>query len=97
VLPPLPNTLFCATRVAGCTAVSIVVYWPARNRAYNVAAIYKAHPMFAGAGFDFWYPPEGPDGRFRQPTSVCPRWRAAMSCRSNGAVLIGMSERSQGG
>ena len=67
VLPPLPNTLF--TRDSSCWmygGVSInPMYWPARRReAYNVAAIYRAHPMFADADFDFWYPPEGADGRF---------------------------------
>ena len=30
-----------------------------------MAAIYKAHPMFAGADFEFWYPPLGDDDRFR--------------------------------
>ena len=50
VLPPLPNTLF--TRDSSCWiygGVSInPMYWPARRlEAYNVAAIYRAHPMFA--------------------------------------------------
>ena len=62
MLPPLPNTLF--TRDSSCWiygGVSInPMYWPARRReAYNVAAIYRAHPMFAGADFEFWYPHEG--------------------------------------
>ena len=62
VLPPLPNTLF--TRDSSCWiygGVSInPMYWPARRReAYNVAAIYQAHPMFADADFEFWYPHRG--------------------------------------
>ena len=61
ILPPLPNTLF--TRDSSCWiygGVSInPMYWPARRReAYNVGAIYRAHPMFADADFEFWYPPE---------------------------------------
>ena len=41
------------------------MYWPARRReAYNMAAIYKAHPLFAEADFEFWYPPLGDDDRF---------------------------------
>src|SRR6478735_2272571 len=49
VLPPLPNTLF--TRDSSCWmygGVSInPMYWPARRlEAYNVAAIYRYHPMF---------------------------------------------------
>ena len=67
VLPPLPNTLF--TRDSSCWiygGVSInPMYWPARRlEAYNVAAIYRYHPMFAEADFDFWYPPLGDDERF---------------------------------
>ena len=67
MLPPLPNTLF--TRDSSCWiygGVSInPMYWPARRReAYNVAAIYRYHPMFADADFEFWYPPQGDDGRF---------------------------------
>ncbi len=62
VLPPLPNTLF--TRDSSCWMYGGVsvnpMYWPARRReAYNVAAIYQAHPMFSGADFEFWYPQRG--------------------------------------
>ena len=66
VLPPLPNTLF--TRDSSCWIYGGVsvnpMFWPARRReAYNVAAIYKAHPMFADDDFEFWYPPR----RCRRP------------------------------
>jgi arginine deiminase len=100
VLPPLPNTLF--TRDSSCWiygGVSInPMYWPARRReAYNVAAIYKAHPMFAGADFKFWYPPEGPDGRFETADfGLASLEGGDVMPIGNGAVLIGMSERSQG-
>ena len=100
VLPPLPNTLF--TRDSSCWIYGGVtvnpMYWPARRReAYNVAAIYRAHPMFAAADFSFWYPPEGDDGRFE----VADFGLASMEGGDvmpigNGAVLIGMSERTQG-
>jgi arginine deiminase len=100
VLPPLPNTLF--TRDSSCWiygGVSInPMYWPARRReAYNVAAIYRAHPMFAGADFDFWYPPEGPDGRFEiADFGLASLEGGDVMPIGNGTVLIGMSERSQG-
>jgi arginine deiminase len=100
VLPPLPNTLF--TRDSSCWiygGVSInPMYWPARRReAYNVAAIYRAHPMFAGAEFDFWYPPEGPDGRFEiADFGLSSMEGGDVMPIGNGAVLIGMSERTQG-
>ena len=99
VLPPLPNTLF--TRDSSCWiygGVSInPMFWPARRlEAYNVAAIYRYHPMFQDAEFAFWYPRLGDDGRFEahdfgrsslEGGDVMPI--------GNGTVLIGMSERSQ--
>ena len=99
VLPPLPNTLF--TRDSSCWiygGVSInPMYWPARRlEAYNVAAIYRYHPMFAEAEFDFWYPELGDDDRF----NALDFGRASLEGGDvqpigNGTVLIGMSERSQ--
>ena len=62
VLPPLPNTLF--TRDSSCWiygGVSInPMYWPARRlEAYNVAAIYRYHPMFAEARLRLLVPDAG--------------------------------------
>jgi arginine deiminase len=100
VLPPLPNTLF--TRDSSCWMYGGVtvnpMYWPARRReAYNVAAIYRAHPMFAGAGFEFWYPHEGVDGRFEiADFGLASLEGGDVMPIGNGTVLIGMSERSQG-
>ncbi len=69
----------------------------ARREAYNVAAIYKAHPMFSGADFEFWYPPEGADGRFETADfGLASLEGGDVMPIGNGAVLIGMSERSQG-
>ncbi len=99
VLPPLPNTLF--TRDSSCWiygGVSInPMFWPARRlEAHNVAAIYRYHPMFADADFDYWYPELGDDGRFH----AVDFGRASLEGGDvqpigNGTVLIGMSERSQ--
>jgi arginine deiminase len=99
VLPPLPNTLF--TRDSSCWIYGGVsvnpMYWPARRlEAYNVAAIYRWHPMFADADFQFWYPELGDDDRFRAEDFG----RASLEGGDvqpigNGTVLIGMSERSQ--
>ena len=99
VLPPLPNTLF--TRDSSCWiygGVSInPMYWPARRlEAYNVAAIYRYHPMFQGTGFEYWYPELGEDGRFE----AADFGRASMEGGDvqpigNGTVLIGLSERTQ--
>jgi arginine deiminase len=99
VLPPLPNTLF--TRDSSCWiygGVSInPMYWPARRlEGYNVAAIYRYHPMFQDAGFDYWYPELGDDGRF----NTVDFGRSSLEGGDvqpigNGTVLIGLSERTQ--
>jgi arginine deiminase len=99
VLPPLPNTLF--TRDSSCWiygGVSInPMFWPARRlEAYNVAAIYRYHPMFKDADFEFWYPPMGDDDRFEvQDFGRSSLEGGDVQPIGNGAVLIGMSERSQ--
>ena len=82
VLPPLPNSLF--TRDSSCWiygGVSInPMYWPARRReAYNMGAIYRAHPMFKDAsstsGTRRWAMTTASDSR----TSGERRWRAVTS------------------
>src|SRR4051794_21766087 len=99
VLPPLPNTLF--TRDSSCWifgGVSInPMFWPARRlEAYNVAAIYRYHPMFAGADFEYWYPRLGDDGRFEAHDFGRSSLEGGdVQPIGNGTVLIGMSERSQ--
>ena len=100
VLPPLPNTLF--TRDSSCWIYGGVsvnpMFWPARRReAYNVAAIYRAHPMFAEADFEFWYPHLGEDHRLEtQDFGLASMEGGDVMPIGNGAVLIGMSERTQG-
>jgi arginine deiminase len=100
VLPPLPNTLFM--RDSSCwifNGVSInPMFWPARRReAYNMAAIYRAHPMFAGADFEFWYPHLGEDERFQiEDFGEATLEGGDVEIIGNGAVAIGMSERTQG-
>jgi arginine deiminase len=99
VLPPLPNTLF--TRDSSCWMYGGVtinpMFWPARRReAYNVAAIYRWHPMFAGAEFDYWYPELGDDGRFVvEDFGLASLEGGDVQPIGNGTVLIGLSERTQ--
>jgi arginine deiminase len=99
VLPPLPNTLF--TRDSSCWMYGGLtinpMYWPARRReAFNVAAIYRFHPMFAEADFEFWYPPQGDDGRLETTDfGLASLEGGDVMPIGNGTVLIGMSERSQ--
>lgn len=99
ILPPLPNTLF--TRDSSSWIYSGVtlnpMFWPVRRlEVMNVATIYRGHPMFRDAPFEFWYPPPGDNGR------VTP-WDFGQSSLEggdvmpigNGTVLIGMGERTQ--
>jgi arginine deiminase len=99
ILPPLPNTLF--TRDSSCWifgGVSInPMYWPARRlEAYNVAAIYRANPLFKDQDFEYWYPPRGDDGRFNiEDFGRSSLEGGDVQPIGNGTVLIGLSERSQ--
>jgi arginine deiminase len=99
ILPPLPNTLF--TRDSSCWmygGVSInPMFWPARRlEAYNVAMIYRYHPMFAEADFEYWYPPLGDDGRFQvEDFGRSSLEGGDVQPIGNGTVLIGLSERTQ--
>jgi arginine deiminase len=100
ILPPVPNSLFM--RDSSCwiyNGVSVnPMYWPARRReALNVLTIYRYHPMFQAAEFNWWYPELGDEGRF----DVRDFGRSTLEGGDvqpigNGAVLIGMSERTQG-
>jgi arginine deiminase len=100
VLPPLPNTLF--TRDSSCWiygGVSInPMYWPARRReAYNMAAIYRAHPMFKDASFEFWYPELGEDERFKiEDFGQASLEGGDVEIIGKGTVAIGLSERTTG-
>jgi arginine deiminase len=99
VLPPLPNTLF--TRDSSCwifNGLSVnPMYWPARRReSLNMLVIYRYHPMFRDAGFPYWYP-NASDGEFNlQNFSRSSLEGGDVMPIGNGAVLIGMSERTQG-
>jgi arginine deiminase len=100
VLPPLPNSLF--TRDSSCwifNGVSVnPMYWPARRReSLNLLAIYRYHPMFQGANFEFWYPLLGDDGKFAaEDFGESSLEGGDVMPIGNGTVLIGMSERTQG-
>ncbi len=100
ILPPLPNTLF--TRDSSCwlyNGVSInPMYWPARRlEAINMGAIYRGHPMFQGAKFEYWYPPLGDDDRLDATDfGLASLEGGDVMPMGNKTVLIGMSERSTG-
>lgn len=101
VLPPLPNTMF--TRDSSAWLYGGVVlpplFWHARRlEVVNVSTIYRYHPRFAGAGFSFWYPPDGDAERFAvedlsQDVSL---EGGDIMPIGNKTVLVGMGERSTG-
>jgi arginine deiminase len=99
LLPPLPNSLF--TRDSSCwiyNGVSVnPMYWPARRReAYNLLLIYRYHPMFQDAGFEYWYPERGADGKYNaQDFGRSSLEGGDVMPIGNNTVLIGMSERTQ--
>lgn len=99
VLPPLPNTLF--TRDSSCWIYNGVSLNPMHSRArrleaVNVAAVYKAHPMFRQAEFEFWYPPDGDDSRFNvEDFGLSSLEGGDVMPIGNKTVLIGMGERTQ--
>jgi arginine deiminase len=99
VIPPVPNTLF--QRDPSCWIFNGVtvnpMFWPARRReALNMLTIYRYHPMFDGAKFNFWYPHQNEQRGF----SIADFGRASLEGGDvqplgNGTVAIGMSERTQ--
>jgi arginine deiminase len=99
VIPPVPNSLF--QRDPSCWIYNGLtvnpMYWPARRReSLNMLTIYRYHPMFQDAGFEFWYPAQDYDGSF----NIADFGKASMEGGDvmpigNGTVLIGMSERTQ--
>src|SRR5690606_35922352 len=99
VLPPVPNTLF--QRDPSCWIYNGVtinpMYWPARRReALNMATIYRFHPMFQDAEFQFWYPQQGWDGTFDiHDFGAASLEGGDVQPIGNGTVAIGMSERTQ--
>ncbi len=99
VLPPVPNTLF--QRDPSCWIYNGVtinpMYWPARRReALNMATIYRFHPMFQDADFQFWYPQQGWDGSFDiNDFGASSLEGGDVQPIGNGTVAIGMSERTQ--
>ena len=100
VLPPLPNTLFTRDSSAWIYGGVTVnpMFWPARRReALNVLTIYRYHPMFEQAEWEFWnplierddesaFPLDGFGGASMEGGDIQPIGR--------GTVLIGCSERT---
>ncbi|WP_084956751.1 arginine deiminase [Thermoactinospora rubra] len=97
VLPPLPNHLF--TRDPSCWVYNGVSINAMRKKArlretVNMEAVYRHHPLFASGygrpdegGYHVWMP-----GQATAPATI---EGGDVLVIGNGAVLIGMSERTQ--
>ena len=93
VLRPLPNSYFTRDPSAWIYGGVVVnpMYWPARRlEALNVEAIYRFHPDFADAGFQFWYSREQEGESFGRVSSE----GGDIMPIGNRTVAIGMSERT---
>ncbi|MGI9508618.1 MAG: arginine deiminase [Geminicoccaceae bacterium] len=92
ILAPLPNQLFTRDPSAwiygGVTLHPM--FWPARRQeTLNMAAIYKFHPMFKKATFEFWW---GDDVE-NDHGMACVEGGDIQPV-GKGVVLIGMGERT---
>jgi arginine deiminase len=89
LVSPLPNHLFTRDTSAWIyDGVSInAMRWPARQReTVHFEAIYRHHPLFAGADFRVWS-----EGQSAYPSTI---EGGDVLVLGRGAVLIGMSERT---
>ncbi|MFD9075835.1 arginine deiminase [Streptomyces lasiicapitis] len=90
LLGPLPNHLFTRDTSAWVyDGVSInAMRWPARQReTVHFEAIYQHHPLFHNQGFHLWS-----QGQSDYPSTI---EGGDVLVIGNGAVLIGMSERTK--
>ena len=101
ILPPLPNHLF--TRDSSCWIYDGVslnpMHFPSRQmETVNIGVIYRFHPMFRDADFQFWYP--APDhSEEHDEFDIQDFGRAALEGGDvmpigNRTVLVGVSERT---
>jgi arginine deiminase len=101
ILPPLPNHLF--TRDSSCWLYNGVslnpMHWPSRQlETVNIGIIYRFHPMFRDAKFEFWYPDAG-HSEEHDEFDVQDFGRSALEGGDvmpvgNKTILIGLSERT---
>ncbi|WP_308194735.1 arginine deiminase [Pseudonocardia kujensis] len=90
VLEPLPNHLYTRDTTAwihGGVAINSMRKQARMRETVHYEAIYRWHPLFAGAGFDVWS-----SGSVNGPATV---EGGDILVLGDGAVLIGMSERTR--
>ncbi len=91
VLPPLPNTLFQRDNSAwiyGGVTINPMAKAARQRESVHSRAVYRFHPMFAGASFPVYY---GGDDTNHQPATL---EGGDIHVVGRGVVLIGMGERT---
>jgi arginine deiminase len=98
ILPPLPNSLYQRDPSAwlyGGVSLNPLYFHARRLETMNSGLIYRFHPMFADAVFQYWYPPLGDDGSFDEEDFGRASLEGGdMMPIGSRTVLIGISERS---
>ncbi|MGH3409427.1 MAG: arginine deiminase, partial [Streptosporangiaceae bacterium] len=90
VLAPLPNLLYqrdTSCWIYGGVSVNVMRRRARMRETISDEAMYRWHPMFAGAGFEIWY-----SGADSAPATI---EGGDVMVLGNGSVLVGMSERTQ--
>jgi arginine deiminase len=90
VLTPLPNLLYqrdTSSWIYGGVSVNAMRRRARMRETVSDGAIYRWHPMFAGAGFEVWL-----HGADSAPATI---EGGDILVLGDGAVLVGMSERTQ--
>lgn len=98
ILPPLPNTLFPrdpSSWIYGGVSLNPMSHPVRRPETLNMATIYRHHPMFRDAAFQYWFPEDtGTGTRGIQGYGTDSLEGGDIMPIGNRAVLIGMSERT---
>ncbi len=90
VLAPLPNVLYqrdASCWIYGGVSVNAMSKQARLRETISDEAIYRWHPMFAAGGFEVWH-----HGADSSPATI---EGGDVLVIGNGAVLVGMSERTQ--
>ncbi|MEO9138314.1 MAG: arginine deiminase [Jatrophihabitans sp.] len=91
VLPPLPNTLFqrdSSAWIASGVSVNPMAKLARQRESVHTRAVYRFHPLFREASFEFLY---GDDDRDHRPATL---EGGDLLVLADGVVLIGMGERT---
>ncbi len=91
VLPPLPNTLFQRDNAAWIGAgvtVNPMARLARQRESVHTRAVYRYHPKFQNAGFDFYF---GDDDLDHRPATL---EGGDLLMLAPGVLLIGMGERT---